>query len=68
MKSTKPSELRNLTESEITAQIAENERALNDMHFRLAVGQLENPAAIRVVRRDIARLKTIQKQQQSKTR
>ena len=68
MKSTKPSELRNLTESEIIAQIAENERALNDMHFRLAVGQLENPAAIRVVRRDIARLKTIQKQQQSKTR
>lgn len=62
MKSTKPSELRNLNESEITSQIAENERALNDMHFRHAVGQLENPAAIRIVRRDIARLRTILKE------
>ena len=65
MKSTKPSELRNLTESEIQSQIDENERSLNDMRFRLAVGQLENPAAIRVVRRDIARLRTILKQKSS---
>ena len=59
MKPTKASDLRNMTESEIKTQIAENERALNDMQFRLAVGQLENPAAIRTVRRDIARLQTI---------
>ena len=66
MKSTKPSELNNLTESELQAQIVENERALNDMHFRHAVGQLENPAAIRTVRRDIARLRTILKQKASR--
>jgi large subunit ribosomal protein L29 len=65
MKSTKPSELRNLTDSEIQTQIADSERSLNDMRFRLAVGQLENPAAIRVVRRDIARLRTILKQKSS---
>ena len=63
MKSTKPSDLRNLTTDEINSQIAENTRALNDMEFRHAVGQLENPAAIRTVRRDIARLRTILKEQ-----
>jgi large subunit ribosomal protein L29 len=62
MKSTKPSDLRNLTVSEITTQIADNERAINDMQFRHAVGQLENPAAIRTVRRDTARLRTILKE------
>lgn len=62
MKSTKASDLRNMNASEIETQIAENERSLNDMQFRLAVGQLENPAAIRTVRRDIARLRTILKE------
>ena len=59
MKSTKTSELRNLSDSELTSQIHDNERALDDMRFRMAVGQLENPAAIRTVRRDIARMQTI---------
>ena len=59
MKSTKPADLRNLTESELRNQIDESERSLVDMRFRLAVGQLENPSAIRTVRRYIARLKTL---------
>jgi large subunit ribosomal protein L29 len=59
MKPTKPSDLRNLTADELRSQINENERSLNDMRFRLAVGQLENPAAIRIVRRDLARMRTL---------
>lgn len=59
MKSSKPSDLRGLSDGELATQIKENERALVDMRFKVAVGQLENPAAIRVVRRDIARMKTI---------
>ena len=59
MKPAKPEDLRNLTEAELEQQIIENERSLLDMHFNLAVGTLENPAAFKIVRRDIARMKTI---------
>ncbi len=59
MKPSKPSDLRGLSDGELVTQIRDNERALVDMQFKKAVGQLENPAAIRVIRRDIARMKTI---------
>jgi large subunit ribosomal protein L29 len=64
MKSTKPSDLRGLTESELHNQIKENERALVDMRFKQAVGQLESPAALRTIRRDIARIKTLLRQRE----
>ena len=59
MKPTKTSDLRSLTTKELLHQIADNEKALTDMQFNMAVGQLENPAAMRTVRRDIAKIKTI---------
>jgi large subunit ribosomal protein L29 len=59
MKSTKPSDLRGLSDKELANQVTENERALVDMEFKKAVGQLESTAAIRTIRRDIARIKTI---------
>jgi large subunit ribosomal protein L29 len=59
MKSTKPSDLRGLSDGELQNQIQENERALVDMRFKKAVGQLESPAALRTIRRDIARIKTL---------
>ena len=59
MKPTKPADLRGLSAGELTDQIQENERALVDMKFKKALGQLESPAAIRTIRRDIARMKTI---------
>ncbi len=64
MKPTKPADIRQLTEKELLSQIEENELALVDMRFRQAVGQLENPAAIRTIRRDIARMKTIVRERQ----
>ena len=59
MKPSKPADLRQLTDAELEQQIKDNERALVDMQFNLAVGTLENPSAMRVLRRDIARMKTI---------
>jgi len=59
MKPSKPADLRHLTEAELEQQILENEKALLDMRFNLAVGTLEDPAAFKIVRRDIARMKTI---------
>ena len=59
MKSTQPSDLRGLSDGELQNQIQENERALVDMRFKKAVGQLESTAALRTIRRDIARMKTV---------
>lgn len=59
MKHSKPADLRNLSDEELTQQIFENERAIVDMRFRQAVGTLEDPASFRVIRRDVARMKTI---------
>ena len=62
MKATKSADLRNLSESELQKQIAESEQSLVDMRFRQTMGQLESTAAIRTVRRDIARMKTVMKE------
>ena len=59
MKHSKPVDLRNLSDDELMQQIRDNESALVDMRFRQAVGTLEDPSAFRVIRRDIARMKTI---------
>lgn len=66
MKPAKPEDLRHLTDAELTQQIQDNESALLDMRFNMAVGVLENPAAMRIVRRDIARMKTILNERKSK--
>jgi large subunit ribosomal protein L29 len=54
----KPSEVRNLTEEEIRAKIGEGLEELFRLRLRQASRQLSNTAHIREVRRDIARLKT----------
>ena len=59
MKQTKPSDLRGLSDAELLKNIEDNERSLVDMKFKQAVGQLESTAAMRTVKRDIARMKTI---------
>ena len=59
MKPSKPSDLRHLADAELEQQIKDNERSLVDMQFNLAVGTLENPSAIRILKRDVARMKTI---------
>ncbi len=55
----KASDIRTLSESEITQRIAEEERDLTDLRFRRAVAGLENPIVLREKRRDIARMKTV---------
>lgn len=59
MKSSKPEDLRHLSDAELEGQIVDNTKALADMRFALAVGTLEDTAAMAVVKRDIARMKTI---------
>jgi large subunit ribosomal protein L29 len=60
----KIAELRDLTVDDLRAR----ERELDDQIFRLRIqksmGQLEAPLKVRVVRRDLARVKTLLRQKQ----
>lgn len=53
-------EIRKLSESELNKKLFDLQSELFNLRFQLATGQLENPAAIGNVRKDIARVKTIQ--------
>lgn len=59
MKATKAKDIKELSIDEISAQIKKNQADLVSMKFKKSLGQLESHAAIRVVRRDIARMKTV---------
>jgi len=58
----KARELRELTEDELQ----QKEKDLADQLFRLrfqqAVGQVENAMKLRIIRRDLARIKTVRKE------
>ncbi len=53
-----------LTESELDTKLAELKAELFNLRFQLAVNQLDNPTRIKAVKKDIARIKTIQRQRQ----
>jgi large subunit ribosomal protein L29 len=55
----KASELRDLNDGELGTRLDESKQELFNLRFQLVTGQLDNPARIGEVRRDIARLKTI---------
>jgi large subunit ribosomal protein L29 len=56
----KASEIRELNDADLTARIAELEEERFRLRFRGATEQLEDPLRQRTLRRDIARLKTVQ--------
>jgi large subunit ribosomal protein L29 len=58
----KAAELRGLSDEELRGKLRELQEELFNLRFQLATGQIENVGRIRTVRRDIARLKTIQHQ------
>ena len=55
----KTKELRDMTNGELDQRLTELKGELFNLRFQLATGQLENPLRIRNVRKDIARIKTI---------
>ena len=56
----KAKEIRNLSDQNLDKQLYDLQSELFNLRFRLATGQLENPSAIGNVKKDIARVKTIQ--------
>lgn len=55
----KAKEVRQLTNQELEAQLLDSKTELFNLRFQLATGQLDNPMRIKIVRKDIARVKTI---------
>jgi len=56
--------LSGLSEADLKAKIQEDELRLKKLSFAHAISPLENPQSIRLLRRDIARLKTAVRKQQ----
>jgi len=62
----KAKEIRELTDVEIRARINEDGELLQKMYFNHAISEIESPAKIRMIRKDIARMHTILTERQSK--
>jgi large subunit ribosomal protein L29 len=57
---TKVAELRELADTDLATKLTEARRELFNLRFQLATGRLDNIARIPQVRREIARLLTLQ--------
>lgn len=55
----KASELKDLSAAELEQKLAELKQELFNLRFQHAVNQLENPMRMKAVKRDIARVKTV---------
>jgi len=55
----KPAEIRDLTPEEMMAKEAELSKELFNLKMRHATNQLENPLKLRIIKREIARVKTV---------
>ena len=55
----KASDIRQLTDEELQQQYEETAGELFNLKMQKSYGQLENPARLRILRREVARLKTI---------
>jgi large subunit ribosomal protein L29 len=56
---TKAHDLRVLSDEELARRLAESRRELFNLRFQSATGALENPARLKLTKREIARLLTI---------
>ncbi len=62
----KASEIRELTASELESKLKDLKAELFNLRFQLAINQLENPMRIKAVKKDIARVKTVIRQNELK--
>ncbi len=58
----KASDLTTKTQDELTADLGKLKKEQFNLRFQRATGQLENVARVRELRRDIARVRTLQRQ------
>ena len=58
----KINEIRDLSAADLDKKLAELKEELFNSRFQMATGQCENPMKIREVKKSIARIKTVQRQ------
>ena len=63
MKAAKTSDLRDLKSGEIETKLADAREELMKLRFQQVTGQLTDTSHLRVLRRDIARMQTILREQ-----
>ena len=61
----KASEIRDMTADELNSKLDELKQELFNLRFQHAVNQLANPKRLQAVKRDIARVKTFIRKQES---
>ena len=65
MKPTKTSDLRNLKSGEIETKLSDAREELMKLRFQAVTGQLTDSSRLRVLRREIARMQTILREQKN---
>lgn len=55
----KASEIRELTADDLNTKLSDLKAELFNLRFQLAINQLDNPMRIKAVKKDIARVKTV---------
>ena len=65
MKSVKPTELRNMKSGEIETKLTDAQEELMKLRFQQVTGQLTDTSRLRILRREIARMQTILREQAS---
>lgn len=60
----KNKDIRYLSGDELNKKVSELKNELFNLRFQLATGQLDNPSTIKSVKKDIARVKTIQRERE----
>jgi large subunit ribosomal protein L29 len=55
----KANKIKDMTPQELNEKVVELKNELFNLRFQLATGQLDNPAQIKAVKKDIARVKTV---------
>jgi large subunit ribosomal protein L29 len=63
MKSVKSSELRNLKPGEIETKLTDAQEELMKLRFQQVTGQLTDTSRLRILKREIARMQTILREQ-----
>ena len=58
----KAQEIKDLTDKERQEKVADLSEEIFNLRFQLATGKIENPSRLKSLRRDIARIKTIQRE------
>ena len=62
----KVKDIRNLSAAELDQKVVGLKEELFNLRFQLATGQLDNPMRIREVKKTIARIKTVQREEELK--